>query len=454
MVKGLLETYKNLTVLLIVMVRIAIIGGSGEFGRVFARLFKEDGHEVVITGRDRTKGKRVAKELEVEFTNDNAGATQKADIVIISVYIDSTLEVIEEVAPHVRPGCLLMDFTSVKIEPCRAMEENAAKGAEIIGTHPMFGPRVASLEGQAVIVVPVRAKKWKKFLLDFLSRHKARVFETTADEHDMVMAVVQGLTHFAYISTASTLRALDVDVKDSRNFASPIYILMLDLIARIVGQSPQLYASIQMHNPHIVKVHRTFIEQASKLGNIVAEKDTGAFTKLMTDAAKHVGDLDASMGRSDKAILALNEELRKLTESVGTEVVLRHIYSGAVHTGVAKSIDAETVTLKTGSGKKVALKLSNIELLGHEEARKWKSENLPKKSQDFSLLISEDADEEVIKRVIEAFDDDVISCLVVDVYRGKQIPQGKKSITLRVETTGDSFEKTREFISGIGGVLR
>jgi prephenate dehydrogenase len=436
------------------MVRIAIIGGSGQFGRVFARLFKEDGHEVVITGRDPAKGGRVAEELGVEFSDDNANAAQNADIVIISVYIDNTLDVIKEVAPHVRPGCLLMDFTSVKIEPCRAMEENADNGVEIIGTHPMFGPRVASIEGQAFIVVPVRAKKWKKFLLDFLSRNKARVFETTPDEHDRAMAIVQGLTHFAYISTAATLSALDVNVKDSRNFASPIYILMLDLIARIVGQSPQLYSSIQMHNPHIKKVHETFIKQASILEGIIKEKDTKAFAKLMTEAAKHVGDLDTSMGRSDKAILALSEELRKLKESVGKEVVLRHIYSGAVHAGEVKDINADEVTLKTPGKKKVTLKLSNIELLASEEARKWKSENLPKKSQDFSLLLSEDADEEVIKKVIEAFDESVVSCSVIDVYRGKQIPKGKKSVTLRIETTGDSFEKTKELITGIGGVLR
>ncbi len=436
------------------MVSIAIIGGSGEFGRVFARLFKEDGHEVVITGRDVPKGERVAGELGIKFTNDNAGAAQKADIVIISVYIDSTLDVIKEVAPHVRPGCLLMDFTSVKIEPCAAMEKHADKGVEIIGIHPMFGPRVTSLEGQAFIVVPVRAKKWKKFLPDFLTGHKAKVFETTADEHDRVMAVVQGLTHFAYISTAATLRALSIDVKESRNYASPIYMLMLDLIARIVGQSPQLYASIQMHNPHIKEVHRAFIEQASKLEETVAEKDVEAFTKLMTSAAKHVGDLEASMGRSDKAILALSEELRKLTESVGREAVLRHIYSGAVHIGDVESIDAETVTLKTPGKKKVTLKLSNVELLSQEEARRQKLGNLPKKSQDFSFLMSKDASEEVIKGMVEAFDDNVISCSVIDVYKGRQIPRDKKSITLRVETIGDSFEKTIELLSGIGGVLR
>ena len=56
--------------------------------------------------------------------------------------------------------------------------------------------------------------------------------------------------------------------------------------------------------------------------------------------------------------------------------------------------------------------------------------------------------------MVEAFDDNVIMCSVIDVYKGKQIPKGKKSVTLRVESTGASFKKTKELIRGIGGVLR
>ncbi|MBI5253496.1 MAG: prephenate dehydrogenase/arogenate dehydrogenase family protein, partial [Euryarchaeota archaeon] len=285
--------------------RVAIIGGSGEFGRIFAGLFKEEGHDVIITGRDAAKGEKVAKELGVMFTKDNVKAAEESDVVIISVYIENTVEVIRQVAPHVRSGCLLMDLTSVKVEPCRAMKKFAKRGVEIIGTHPMFGPRVTSIEGLTFIVAPIRTKKWDKFLLGFLKNRKAKIFITTPEEHDRIMGVVQGLTHFAYIAAASTLRELNIDVRYSKNFASPIYELMLDLIARIVGQSPKLYASIQMHNPVVKKVHRTFIKQAQILRDTVAKKDTAAFAKIMTNAARHIGDIDASMGRSDKAILAL-----------------------------------------------------------------------------------------------------------------------------------------------------
>jgi prephenate dehydrogenase len=438
------------------MVKIAIIGGTGRFGRLFARLFMEEGHQVTITGRTVSRGKRVAKEIGVEYSQDNRAAAREADVVIISVYIENTTEAIEEVAPHVRPGCLLMDLTSVKVEPVDAMVEHAQEGVDIIGTHPMFGPRVSSMEGLVFIVTPVRGEKWKTWLLEFLEEKKAKVYETTPEEHDMIMSVVQGLTHFTYIAVASTLKELDIDVKLSRQFASPIYGLMLDLIARIVGQSPQLYASIQTHNPLSVNVHEAFIKEAERLKRAVAEKDLDTFKKIMIDAARHMGDLDSAMGRSDKAILALTEELKKLRESVGKEVALRHIYSNVVHVGAVERVDHESVTLQM-RGKEMVLKLSNVELLDDEFLRRWRIENLPpkSKSQDFSALFPKDADGDVIARVLSNSIEGIVEARVIDIYEGEQVPKGQKSITFRVDAVEVSaFAEVPALILGIGGRIR
>jgi prephenate dehydrogenase len=435
------------------MVRVAIIGGSGEFGRLFARVFAEEGHEVVITGRDQAKGERVAKEIGVRFSRDNVAAAKWGDIVIISVYIDNTVEVIKQVAPHVREGALLMDVTSVKVEPCKAMLAHARRGVEIIGTHPMFGPRVTSFEGLVFILTPLRGEKWKRWLLEWLEKHKARVIVTSPEEHDRIMSVVQCLTHFTYISVASTLRELGIDVKYSRRFASPIYELMLDLIARIVGQNPHLYASIQMHNPLATKVHDTFISQASKLRGIVAAKDKRAFVDLMAKAARHMGDVEAAMGRSDKAIHALSEELKKLKESIGKEVALRHLYSGAVHVGKVVEVEPEKVTLIAGK-KKVTLKIANVELLPEEELLRYKAEHLPKERRDFSVVLPEGADEKFIASLLLRSIRGVLTCEVIDIYRGKQIPQGMKSVTFRVVGVDLDFAQVERFLRGIGGKLR
>ncbi len=437
------------------MVKIAIIGGTGNFGRIFARLFKEEGHEVVITGRDVLKGERVAGEEGVRFSNDNIKAAKESDVVIISVYIENTIDVIKQVAPHVRPGCLLMDFTSVKVEPTQAMLKHAKNGVEIIGTHPMFGPRTRTIEGLTFIITPVRTGKWEGFIKEFLEKQKSKVIWTTPEEHDRIMGVVQGLTHFTYIAIASTLRELEIDVKQSRKFASPIYELMLDLVARIVGQSPQLYASIQMHNPKTDAVRRTFINEIEKLNQIIENRDMGAFKEIMSKSAKHLDDIDASMGRSDKAILALREELKKLSDSIGREVALKHIYSGAVHVGTVKEVDPEKVVLETSgaSSREILLKLSNVELLDEKFLKKWKQEHLPGMSRDFSFMFPVNTDEEIIRKCIESTGD-IISCKIIDIYKGKQIPEGKKSITFRVEALDFDFSTVETLLKGIGGVLR
>jgi prephenate dehydrogenase len=434
--------------------KIAIIGGTGEFGRLFARFFVEDGHEVVITGRNVEKGERIAGSIGVKFTDDNVSAAKNSDIVIICVPIENTVEVIEEVAPKVRPGSLLMDFTSVKVEPVQAMKENALEGVEIIGSHPMFGPRVASLEGQIVILTPVKGKKWMSFMEDFFTKNKARVFTSTPDEHDRVMAVVQGLTHFSYITTASTIKKISSNVEKSRRFASPVYELMLDFIARIVGQNPRLYASIQMHNPYVGEVHETFIKEAERLKEIVKNQDVNGFVKTMSKSARIFKDVESSMGKSDKAISALTQELKKLKESVGKEVALRHIYSRKVHSGEVVSVDPERVVIES-KGKKVKLKLSNIELLDEESMLNWKRENVGPKKVDFSLIFPEEVDETTLAQVIRDANISITSCDVVDVFRGKQISPGKKSITFRVEVLNpDLITFVESLLSRLGGKIR
>jgi prephenate dehydrogenase len=436
------------------MSKIAIIGGTGEFGRLFAKIFKESGCSVVVTGRSVEKGEWVARLIGVEFTVDNIKAAKDADIVIVCVPIESTVKVIEEVAPQVKKGALLMDLTSVKVEPVKAMQEHVADGVEILGAHPMFGPRVSGLEGQIVILTPIRRGKWTDFLKDFFKEHRARVFVSNPEEHDRVMAVVQGLTHFAYITTASTIKKVGQDVEESRKFASPVYELMLDFIARIVGQNPGLYASIQIHNPFVGMVHETFIKEAVALSKAVQNGDVEGFVKTMTESARIFKDVDSSMGKSDKAISALTQELKKLKGSVGSEAALRHIYSGSIHMGRVVSVDPEVVIIEN-KGKMTSLKISNIELLDDAAMLDWKREHMGLRKMDFSFVFLEDVDESILEKVVLDSQSTIVSSEVVDVFRGDQIPPGSKSITLRFETMNpDDGVHIEKLLQGLGGTVR
>lgn len=436
--------------------KIAIIGGYGGMGKFFAELFKKEKFDVTISGPSESEGERVAKKLGVWYEKDNVDAVKDADIVMISVPIDVSLEVIGKVAPYVKSNSLLMDVTSVKEKPCAAMKEHAKKGVEIIGTHPIFSHRVGTLEGQVFVLTPVRAKKWLSWLRRFLKEHKVRVFETTPEEHDRVMAVVQGLTHFTYIAVGKTLEEIDFDIKESRNFSSPIYELMLDMIGRIVGQNPKLYASIQMENPRIPEIHEIFLKTAKELSSDVKRRDEEKFMEMMKEAARHFDDVKGAMGRSDKAIFSLISELDHLKRSIGREVCLKHIYSGKIHFGIIKSVTPDIVVLEN-SGKS-ELKLSNIQILDDNERIRYKTEKFGTVSRDFSIILDKGVDEEFISELLKDYDENIASVKIKDVYSGKQIGTGKKSVCFGVDLIDNNVKETenkiKKFFDKLGGMLR
>lgn len=435
------------------MVKIAVIGGTRGLGRWIANFLAEKGLDVTITGRNTTEGELVSKKIGTSYTNNNAMAAETSDVVIISVPIQATPRIIEELAPLMKPGSLIMDVTSVKEESSMLMEQYAAEGVEVVPTHPMFGPRIRSLDGQVVVLTPSKDGSWYTKVYEFLENENARIIVTTPEIHDRMMSIVQGLTHFAYVSIAATIERLDIDIKESRKFASPIYNLMLDTIARITAQNPYLVYSIQTSNKYIKESHETFNETFNELKNMIAEGDEDGFVHIMSNAAKHIDDLESALGRSDKAISALSEEVNILKNLVGSEVGLKHIYSGKVHVGILKKLKPDFLVLKQHHNS-TTLKLSNVEILTDKELMEWKIDNYPQKSYDISAVFQESADPDVIVATISGLEG-VVDAELIDTYRGSQIPEGSISITVRYLVFDESTVlEVENLLKGFGSQIR
>ena len=408
---------------------------------------------MIVTGRDEITGKKVSKKMGVKYTSSNAEAVSRADIVILSVPINAVFKVIPEISPFLKKGTLLMDVTSVKEKTAEIMHKYAPEGVEVIPSHPLFGPRVRSLDGQVVVLTPDSKGKWFERIYKFLENENVRIIVTTPQNHDKMMSVVQGLTHFAYIGIASTIERLDVDVKESRKFASPVYGLMVDMIARIVAQNPYLYYSIQSENKYNKETNETFISVYKELNDMILNKDQVGFVQLMGSAAKHLDDLEAALGRSDKAILSLSEEIRTLKNSIGKEVGLRHIYSEKVHVGILEDLSPDFLILNFNK-KKIVLKLSNVEVLSGSELYKWKTENYPKKSYDISAIFPEYCNPDVIIATVKNLDG-IVEASLIDIYQGRQIPAGKISITLKYEViNSEARTSVQNLLKGFGASIR
>lgn len=421
---------------------VLVVGGAGAMGGWFVEFFRERGWSVDVSDPDADDS--VPLEDADEY-----------DAVVVAVPIEATPGVIEEVASHMSEG-LLMDVTSVKEEPVEAMRA-APDDVEVLGTHPMFGPTVRSMRGQTVIVVRERAGEIAERIVEAFREAGANVQEAGAREHDEMMSVVQGLTHYSLVSIGGALERLDFDVDDSRRFMSPVYEITLDFVGRVLDQNPELYADIQMNQP-VGDVHDALIDAAEELRDAVESGDAEAFEDEMLDAARHFGDTKSALRRSDKLIEANVREYEELHASVGEERVLRHVYSGNTHAGVVRDVEGRTVVLDK-NGETVRLNTENVELLSAEEARDWKEENLPRGERDVSVAFPATLDEAVLVRVVKACHEDVLDATVVDVYEGDAVPDGWTSYTVRLEVLDDdsveeAVDSAYETLEGMGGEVR
>ena len=243
---------------------VAVIGGKGGMGSCLAHLFEDLGNTVLIA------------DLDTELTPAQAAAT--ADVVVISVPISVTEEVIRTVGPHVHRDGLLMDVTSIKQAPVAAMLESTT--ASVLGTHPMFGPNVHSLQGQRVVMCRGRGDNWADWMTRMLHAHGLIITEADPQEHDRAMALVQVLNHFQTEVFGLALSRMGMTLADTLRFTSPAYLLELYVAARHFAQSPDLYGPIEMTNPLREQATQAFAEAASELAQIIVGQDQAAFDEV------------------------------------------------------------------------------------------------------------------------------------------------------------------------------
>lgn len=431
---------------------IGIIGGSDGLGKTLIYYFRDE-FDVYITGRDHNKGRAVADELNVKYIESNAGLANISDMLIISVPIQHTCDVIREVAPFMKEGSVMVDVTSVKEGPSKTMADVLPDTIEYIPTHPIFGPRTTRLDNQVIVLTADRKGRWYDKVYRYLEGKNMRVIETTAEKHDFMMSIVQVLTHFSFISTASTIEKLKVDISETEDYESPIYNLMIDMIARIVSQNPYLTYNIQSMNTNGPKVRNTFADAVIELRDAINDEDDEKFMDIAINATKHMGDIKNALGRSDKAIGALNHEYGVLYESIGKEVGLMHIYSERIHVGILESVDGKSVVLRNGTKTK-KLRIANIRVLLDEELYEWKLNNWDKKTESISCVFSKNVHVETIQKTVMNIEN-IIDIKLTDAYNGPQIDEDSISLTFEVTALSkEDIDNVRKLFTGFGGTIR
>ncbi len=277
--------------------KIAIIGGSGKMGRWFADFLLKEGKEVVIIGRNEKKLREAGRQLGVEVATSVA-AVNSADVILLSVPIDSFEEVVEQVCPYIRPEQVIMDITSIKVLPVETMHRHITTGL-VLGTHPVFGPGARSMDSHNFVLTPTNEKETAlaQKVMKYLETRGAKVTLMTPLEHDEMMAVILGLSHFIAIVSADTLLSWD-KLAQMKAIGGITYKVLLMLVESVLSEDAGLYASLQMNLPRMADIEELFQARAKAWGDLVKSKDRREFAEKMNALRSRLEEDNPDFGKA------------------------------------------------------------------------------------------------------------------------------------------------------------
>ncbi|AWN47855.1 prephenate dehydrogenase/arogenate dehydrogenase family protein [Methylobacterium terrae] len=199
-------------------------------------------------------------------------------VVILATPVSSLAAIVRAVAPHLRPGALVLDVGSVKVRPAAIMRAGLPPDVDIVATHPLFGPQSArgGLRGLKIAVCPVRGSRAGRVGAFLRRAFGLDVIVTTPEAHDREAAAVQGLTHLIAkvlvamepLPTRMTTRSFD---------------LVMQAVGMVRHDAPEVYHAIERENPYAAEVRRRFFDLAARMDEDLGE-GAGIEERVLLDA--------------------------------------------------------------------------------------------------------------------------------------------------------------------------
>lgn len=234
---------------------IAIIG-FGRFGAALAQLASDAG----IAVRAWDPQQEVPEAWRAATAED---LLRGAEYVVFSVPVHNLEAALEEWAPRLVPGnlildsALVLDVSSVKHGPNLSMEKVLGEKVPWIGTHPLFGPSSIALGQRPLRAVvcpnpmhPTAADKAQGLYLQL----GCEVQIEDAATHDQSMAYSHALAFFV------AKGMLDMEELQKLAFAPPSFQAMQSTIDAVRSDAAHLFLAIERANPYAAEARQKLLE--------------------------------------------------------------------------------------------------------------------------------------------------------------------------------------------------
>jgi prephenate dehydrogenase len=275
----------------VIVDKLAIVG-TGLIGGSFALALKRAGAVGEVLGVGRNPARlTVARELGLIDRAVDWSEAGQADCILLALPVGETETVLKQLAPHLKPGAIVTDAGSTKINVVAAARATLGERfADFVPGHPIAGSeqsgpgaaRADLYQGKRVVLTPQADTR-----ADAVATVKAlwqaagaQVESLDAALHDRIFAAVSHLPHLAAFALVDELASRS-DGDTFFRFAASGF----RDFTRIAGSSPEMWRDIALANREAVLVELdAYLAALQGLRNAVSAEDAEALLAIFSRA--------------------------------------------------------------------------------------------------------------------------------------------------------------------------
>ena len=254
--------------------------GVGLIGGSLALDIRKEFDNAIIYGIDRNED-HLEEALSLGIINEKATNEDFAiaDIVIVSIPVDVSLQVIPEVLNHISETCLVLDVGSTKELVCERIS-NHPKRRNFLATHPIAGTEFSGPQaaltglyrGKTNIICEVEktAFKLQEKALEIFSKIGMRIRYMDPKSHDKHIAYVSHLSHISSFMLGKTVIEKEKNERDIFDMAGSGFASTV----RLAKSSPAMWTPIfEQNKSNVIETLNEYIQNLQNFKTLLEENN-------------------------------------------------------------------------------------------------------------------------------------------------------------------------------------
>ncbi|NNK86849.1 MAG: prephenate dehydrogenase [Flavobacteriaceae bacterium] len=266
----------------IFIIGVGLIGGS--MANDMRRIYSES----KISGIDN-KAEHLSRAIELGIIDEAASMAdiRRADLVILAIPVDSTVEILPQILDRIGDEALVIDVGSTKEDICEVVKDHP-KRRNFLATHPIAGTEFsgpeAAIEGlfrgktNIICEVEETAFKLQEAALDIFRELGMRIRYMKPKAHDRHIAYVSHLSHISSFMLGKTVIEKEKNERDIFDMAGSGF----ESTVRLAKSSPDMWTPIFRQNKtNVIETLNEYICNLENFKKLMEQEDfDGVYSEM------------------------------------------------------------------------------------------------------------------------------------------------------------------------------